>query len=204
MIKTLFLLLTLLVSGCNDSRPTFNKLSQQAVILAFGDSLTYGTGASPESDYPTILSKLSGHEVINVGVPGEISSTGLKRLPALLEEYQPELLILIHGGNDFLRKIPKQQTKENLEQMIDEAKQRDIKVVLLGVPSSTLFLLSSAEIYQEIAEQQNTVIDLDTMPKILSSKELKSDTIHPNDQGYRLMAENIFNLLVDSGALTEP
>ena len=204
MIKTLFLLLTLLVSGCNDSSPTFNKLSQQAVILAFGDSLTYGTGASADSDYPTILSKLSGHEVINVGVPGEISSTGLKRLPALLEEYQPELLILIHGGNDFLRKIPKQQTKENLEQMIDEAKQRDIKVVLLGVPSSTLFLLSSAEIYQEIAEQQNTVIDLDTMPKILSSKELKSDTIHPNDQGYRLMAENIFNLLVDSGALTEP
>lgn len=201
-MKNSFLVpLFLFLLACDKPVPVFEKISQDAVILAFGDSLTYGTGTSQNAAYPSILSTLSSHEVINDGLPGEISGDGVKRLPGLLDEYQPELLILVHGGNDMLRKIPQQQTADNLNQMIDEAKDRDIKVVMLGVPKPSLFLMDSAEIYQQVAEQQKIPIDLDTLPKILSSKHLKSDAIHPNADGYRVMAENIFNLLIETGAL---
>ena len=200
--QLIFLGLTILfLSACDKPAPVFEKLSADAVILAFGDSLTYGSGASQNADYPAILNALSSHEIINAGIPGEISKNGLNRLPDLLDEYQPELLILIHGGNDMLRRIPQQQTSDNLKQMINEARLRNIKVVLLGVPEFNLFLLSSAEFYQQVADEQKVPIDLETLPKILSTNSLKSDAIHPNNEGYRLMAENIYRLLVDSGAL---
>ena len=189
------------LSACNKPNPVFEKLSPDAVILAFGDSLTYGSGASQNADYPAILSTLSSHEIINAGIPGEISRDGLNRLPDLLDEYQPELLILIHGGNDMIRRIPSQQISDNLKQMIDKARQRNIKVVMLGVPKLNLFLLDSAELYQQVADEQKVPIDLETLPKILSTKTLKSDAIHPNNEGYRIMAENIYKLLVNSGAL---
>ncbi len=201
MKRLILIFLSLYLTACDNSTTVFSKLSTNATILAFGDSLTYGTGVSLGEDYPSILSTLSSQQVINAGIPGEISRNGLERLPGLLDEYQPELLILIHGGNDILRKIPRQQTADNLTQMIQLAKQRDIKVVMLGVPEFGLLFLSSAEIYQQIAETQNIPIDLETLPEILSNNKLKSDTIHPNDQGYKIMAENIFDLLVKSGAL---
>jgi len=202
MIKVLLLVLTLFISACdNKPVPVFNKLSQEAIILAFGDSLTYGTGASKGANYPSVLSTLSTHTVINAGISGEISSNGLSRLPALLDKHQPELLTLIHGGNDMLRKIPQQETSSNLKQMINEAQQRNIKVVMLGVPKFNLFLLSSAEIYQQVAEEYKVPVDLESLSHILSDNALKSDMIHPNDQGYRLMAENIYELLVEAGAL---
>jgi len=201
MNKALLFYIFLLLSACSKSTPVFEKLSQDAVILSFGDSLTYGTGASKNADYPSILSELSSHEVINAGIPGEISRDGLDRLPNLLEVHQPELVILIHGGNDMLRKIPHQQTSSNLKKMITLAKQRNIKVVMLGVPKPSLFLLSSSEFYQQVAEAQKTPVDLDTLPEILSSNQLKSDTIHPNNKGYRVMAENIFSFLIETGAL---
>jgi len=202
MKKVLLLVLTLFISACdNKPDPVFNKLSQEAIILAFGDSLTYGAGASKGANYPSVLSVLSAHTVINAGISGEISSNGLSRLPALLDKHQPELLVLIHGGNDMLRKIPQQQTSDNLKQMINEAQQRNIKVVMLGVPKFNLFLLSSSEIYQQVAEEYKVPVDLESLSHILSDNALKSDTIHPNDQGYRLMAENIYELLVEAGAL---
>lgn len=201
MNKLVVYLLVFLLSACGESERVFEKLSEDAVILAFGDSLTYGTGASKNDDYPNILSILSSHEVINAGIPGEISRDGLKRLPDLLDEYQPELLILIHGGNDILRKLPHQQTIDNLKQMIDLANQRDIKVVMLGVPKPGLFLISSAELYQQVANEHKTPIDIETLPNILSSKQLKSDAIHPNSDGYRVMAESIYSLLINTGAL---
>lgn len=201
MKRLTLIILFVFLSACNNTTAVFEKLSQDAIILAFGDSLTYGTGVSQGADYPSILSTLSSHQVINAGIPGEISRDGLERLPELLDEYQPELIILIHGGNDILRKIPRQQTSDKLTQMIQLAKKRNIKVIMLGVPEFGLLFLSSAEIYQKVAEAQNIPIDIETLPEILSDNKLKSDTIHPNEEGYKLMAENIFNLLLETGAL---
>lgn len=187
--------------GCNNSSPALSKLADDAVILAFGDSLTYGTGATADHDYPSVLAQLSGREVINEGVPGEISAEGRQRLPALLDEYRPNLLILIHGGNDILRQLPSEQTRENLKAMIADAKQRGIQVLMLGVPKFGLVMLHSAEFYAEVAESEAIVGDLETLPNILASNELKSDTVHPNNQGYRRLAENIASLLKEQGAL---
>jgi acyl-CoA thioesterase-1 len=201
MKKPLLLAIFLLLTACGEPSKTLTKLPDDAVILAFGDSLTYGTGASAEHDYPAILAGLAAREVINEGVPGEISGDGLKRLPALLDEYQPELLILIHGGNDILRNIPNQQTADNLNRMIVEANSRHIEVVMLGVPTFNLLKLNSADFYQTVAETRQIPVDLNTLPDILGDNSLKSDMIHPNDAGYQLMANNIFNLLKQAGAL---
>ena len=193
--------LILFLTACGETKKTFTPLTENAVILAFGDSLTYGTGVNKEAGYPAILEVLSGFKVINEGIPGEISGSGLERLPGLLNEYEPQLLILIHGGNDILRKIPHEQTIRHLKQMISLAQQRNIRVVMLGVPKFSVFWLKSAEFYQDLAKQQNVPIDIEILPDILSSSELKSDNIHPNAAGYRLMAEAVYNLLEDNGAL---
>lgn len=189
-----------LIFGCTEQPKSLGKLPEDAVILAFGDSLTYGTGASSKHDYPNVLAELAHREVINEGIPGEISADGLKRLPDLLDEYQPKLLILIHGGNDILKKIPEQITEKNIEDMIAVAKSRNIDVLLLGVPEPGLMLLKSASFYETIVEQNDVLSDLDTLPSVLGSNNLKSDLIHPNDNGYRQVATNIYDLLNDSGA----
>lgn len=195
-------MLVLLLTACGEPQKTLTRLPPDAVILAFGDSLTYGSGATAKHDYPSLLSKLTSLEVINEGVPGEISGEGLKRLPALLDEYEPKLLILVHGGNDILRKIPAEQTINNLKQMIAESKRRNIEVILLGVPKPNVFMLTSAEFYQTVADSNDVIADLDTLPEILGDNSLKSDLIHPNDAGYQLMAQNILQLLQDAGALS--
>ncbi|MBD9359273.1 GDSL-type esterase/lipase family protein [Methylomonas fluvii] len=202
-MKIVLMVLVLLFGGmaCNKPKPALSKLPDNAVILAFGDSLTYGTGASAQHDYPSILTQLTGREVINEGVPGEISSAGRQRLPALLDEYRPDLLILIHGGNDILQQIAAEQTRDNLKAMIAEARQRNIPVVVFGVPAFGIVFLHSAKIYEELAASEGVPSDLDSLPNILANNELKSDTVHPNDRGYRLLAENVVALLQKHGAL---
>jgi len=199
-MKIIPLVLLLLLTACNRT-DTLTKLPSDAVILAFGDSLTYGTGASPQHDYPSVLAKLTTLQVVNAGHPGEISGEGVNRLPALLDRHQPDLLILIHGGNDMLKRIPPEQTADNLKQMITLARNRRIDVVMLGVPKPAILWMSSADFYQAIAEALNVPIDLETLPEVLGDNSLKSDLIHPNDQGYEKIATQIHSLLVDSGAL---
>jgi lysophospholipase L1-like esterase len=207
MKKTLLLILLILLTACNKSEKVFAKLPTDTVILAFGDSLTYGTNADKAQSYPSVLAQLSSHSVINSGVAGEISADGLTRLPAVLDEEQPQLLILIHGGNDILRKIPHEQTAANLTAMIAEAKKRHIKVVMLGVPALQvfsavgLFSLQSDPLYQQVAEAENVPIDLTSLPEIIANRELKSDQVHPNVQGYQRLADAVFTLLKNTGAL---
>jgi len=193
------LLLLLLLSACSPS-PKLPQLLPDGIILAFGDSLTHGTGAAENQSYPAVLAALSGHEVINEGIPGEISSKGLARLPELLDEAQPSLLILCHGGNDMLQKLDLAQTEANLRAMIEAAKQRGIPVVLIGVPKPGL-LLGTAEFYDKVAKEMDVPIEDETLPAILSKGNLKSDYIHPNAEGYRLLAEAVFKLLQKDGAL---
>jgi len=208
MKKILFLTLLLFLTACGKSEKVFSKLSSDAVIMAFGDSLTYGTGTDKTQSYPNVLAKLSSHTVINSGVPGEITADGLKRLPALLDEQHPQLLILIHGANDILRNMPREQTAANLTGMIAEAKQRNIKVVMLGVPTFGLYSLlgltslESAKIYQQVAKAEKVPIDLESLPAIIENHKLKSeDKIHPNGQGYQRLGDAVFKLLQETGAL---
>jgi acyl-CoA thioesterase I len=189
----------LLASGCGQ-QAKLAPLPADAVLLAFGDSLTYGTGASAEESYPAQLAKLSGRRVLREGVPGEISAAGLARLPGVLDEYRPRLLLLCHGGNDFLRRLPKEQAAANLRAMIQLARSRGIDVVLIGTPEFGL-LLTPPDFYAEIAKEFRIPYESAVLSTILRDSNLKSDQVHPNAAGYRLMAQRVYELLKKAGAV---
>ncbi|HTS86232.1 MAG TPA: GDSL-type esterase/lipase family protein, partial [Usitatibacter sp.] len=88
------LALALLLGACGGTKAKLDKLDRGATVLAFGDSLTFGTGANPDESYPAVLAQLTGLKVVNAGVPGELSAEGLARLPDAIDEAKPRLLIL--------------------------------------------------------------------------------------------------------------
>lgn len=194
------IIVVLLLSGCGDSIPQLKALSPDAVVLAFGDSLTHGSGAQPEESYPVLLATLIDHKVVNAGVPGEVSAAGLKRLPGVLDKHQPQLLILCHGGNDLLRRKDPAELKANLQAMIREARSRGIDVVLMAVPKPAIFL-SSFDVYAEIAREMGVPVEADIMADVISNGRLKSDRVHPNAAGYRAIAEAVYGLLQQTGSV---
>jgi acyl-CoA thioesterase-1 len=189
----------LVLAACNGG-PKLPRLDHDAVILAFGDSLTRGNGAPDSESYPAILQRLSGRRVINAGVSGELSAQGLKRLPAMLDKYHPDLLILCHGGNDILRRKDINRMADNVRRMIQLAETRRVPVILLGVPGPGLYL-SAAPVYGDIAKSTGALYIADLVPDILGDRSLKSDSVHPNGNGYHRMAETIYVFLQQSGAL---
>jgi lysophospholipase L1-like esterase len=176
-------------------------LGADATILAFGDSLTAGSGAAEAESYPAVLAGLTGRKVINAGIPGEVSASGLQRLPELLERERPALLILCHGGNDLLRQQEQTALADNLRSMLRLAGEKGVPVLLVAVPSFNL-ALEPPTLYAELAKEFNLPIESRILPRILGKSSLKSDHIHPNAAGYRLLAEALFKLLKKSGALT--
>lgn len=195
----LLILFCLLLVGC-DSAGQLPLLRPDAVILAFGDSLTRGTGASSGQSYPAQLQQLVRRKVINAGVPGEISVEGARRLPDLLDKHKPQLLLLCHGGNDLLRKLDRQQLRDNLRRMVEAADQRGIPVILIAVPQFGL-LLDDAALYQEVAGELQVPLVTDILAELLADPQYKSDPIHPNAAGYRKLAEAVADQLKINGAL---
>ena len=200
---SIWLLLCLLLGACSQSVPQLPPLAEDARLLSFGDSLTYGSGAPSGQGYPEWLAALSGRSVINAGKPGELSAQGLERLPGLLDRHRPQLLLLCHGGNDLLRKQPPAGIAANLERMVRLSRERGIPVVLLGVPRPALLGLESAELYGRLAETLQLPLEAEVIAEVLSDPDLKSDRIHPNAEGYRRMAEAVYLLLQGAGALPE-
>lgn len=192
--------LTGLLAGCGEDGPRLTPLAPDAVVLAFGDSLTHGTGAPPGQGYPEALAALIGRSVHNAGIPGELSAAGAARLEALLDRVRPQLLILCHGGNDMLRKRDLGAARANLERMIAAARERGIETLLLGVPRPGL-LLSTADMYRDAAASSGAALEADALPEILGDNTLKADPVHPNAEGYRELAARIRDKLVALGAL---
>lgn len=192
-------LLIALAAACGRA-PKLERLPTDAVVLAFGDSLTFGTGASEEESYPAQLERLIGRKVVRAGVPGEVTRQALARLPEVLDEYGPRLLLLCTGGNDFLRRAGNAQAERNVRAMVKLARSRGIGVVLIGTPEPGL-LVTPPEFYAGIAEEFGVPYEAAVIGEVLRDNSLKSDPIHPNARGYRLIAERLAAALKESGAI---
>ncbi|NDP49346.1 MAG: arylesterase [Sulfuriferula multivorans] len=190
---------SLLLAAC-DRAPTLPKLSPHDVIVAFGDSLTHGTGASTDSAYPAVLASLTGRTVINAGVPGDTTASGLQRLPEVLDEYKPRLVLLCLGGNDMLRKQPEATTENNLRLLVQTIRASGANVVLIGVPAPKLFG-GAPDFYTRVADEMQLPLEREIFNDVLKDNRLKSDPIHANAAGYRQVAERLAAFLKETGAL---
>jgi acyl-CoA thioesterase-1 len=193
-------LLAVATAGCGPKVPKVSPLGPNDVIVAFGDSLTYGTGASEAESYPAVLGQLIGRKVVRSGIPGELTRGGLARLESVIDEHRPALMIVGLGGNDMLRKVGDAEIKDNLRKIIQAIQARGITVVLFGVPKPAL-VTSAPEFYEELAKEFNIPYEGKIVTSVLYSPGEKSDPIHPNAKGYRRMAEAFADLLKKAGAL---
>ena len=189
-----------LLTACGETSVTLIPLPPGTSVVAFGDSLTAGYGAGPGQSYPEVLAELAVLNIVNAGISGEVSAAGLQRLPAVLAEHRPALVILCHAGNDMLRSTGNGAAKANLLAMIAQIRASGAQVVLLGVPQPGL-LLSTADFYQEVADETAVAYLPDIMTDVLSQRSLRSDAAHPNAAGYRVIAEEVHRFLLDAGAL---
>lgn len=186
--------------ACSDTGVPLSPLEPEARVLAFGNSLTYGTGAPRAQSYPTQLARRIDRTVVNAGIPGETSAQGLMRLEQVLAAQPYDLMILTHGGNDILRNMDMESLKENLSGMIEMAREQGVEVVLVGVPAKNL-RLSVPEVYGELAQEYGLALEAEALPDILSNARLKADPIHPNAAGYAELAQRLHRLLQAAGAL---
>ncbi|QKI89012.1 arylesterase [Thiomicrorhabdus xiamenensis] len=200
-LKTVFILLVLipLLNGC--SKP-HQPLPENAVILAFGDSLTEGYGVPKPASYPSVLQSLSGRKVVNAGVSGETTDQGLLRMQQLLAEQQFDLVILFEGGNDILQKRSYAQIEANLRKMIELLQAKKIQILLIGVPEKRLFS-DSAPFYEKLAEHYDIPLQDEIVGDLVMRPSMKSDYVHLNRQGYQALAEAVFRKLQATGALAD-
>lgn len=189
----------LLLWSCGE-RPKLERLPPDAIVLAFGDSLTFGTGAAEDDSYPAHLERMIGRRVVRAGVPGEVTAQALARLPAALDEHAPRLLLLCIGGNDFLRRLGNPQAERNVREMVKLARSRGVAVMLIGTPEPG-FTVSPPAFYSSIAKEFRLPYEEGVIGQVLKDASLKADPIHPNARGYRVIAERVADQLKRSGAI---
>ena len=188
-------LLAAALAGCGRDKKTAQPVPPGSTVLALGDSLTFGTGASAETSYPTVLAGLTGWNVVNAGVPGDTSAQALARLPALLAEHQPKLVIVSIGGNDFLRKLPESDTRTHVHAICKQSLDAGAQVLLVAVPRATvaaaLGQMTDHALYAEVAKDLNIPLQREGWGEVLAQAELRSDQVHANAKGYAQFARSV-------------
>lgn len=194
-LRTIVLIILVIVAFNYFNKDKFDEnelmnLPPETKILAFGDSITQGYRLDSKDSYPSQLANLLHVNIINAGISGETSEQGLARLPQLLKEYQPKILLLCEGGNDILRKRDLIQAKENLSKMIALAKENNVYVILIGVPKLDIINLKTVQLYQELSQEYQIPLDT-SLEDILNDSDLTIDAVHPNKKGYEILAKNL-------------
>lgn len=214
MFKHIVLIVWLLftVTSCGKEHK-YVPLPTTANVVILGDSLTYGTGADNGEGYASILERNTGWNVINAGVPGNTSSDGLARLTELLNAHESgeqkiDFLIIELGGNDFLKRVPENETVNNLKTILMQAKANSIQTVLLAIPQfspvgAAFGNLSDHPLYEKLAKETGTPLIEDIFSDVLAKNSLKADYIHPNAEGYRIVESNLREALIDLGFLRD-
>lgn len=193
-----------LLAACGRETPRHPAIGAEATVLALGDSLTFGTGAIAEASYPRRLAALTGWNVINAGVPANTSAQARERLPGLLAEHAPKLVLLSIGGNDFLRQLPDADTRAAIAAMLADIHTAGAQVVLIAVPrpsvaAALLRSLDDHPLYETIAAEQRVPLFARGWAKVLSDPALKADQVHANAAGYERFAQELHGFLREAG-----
>lgn len=161
----------------------------ETTIVAIGDSITVGVGASfIDFSYVNRLSEAVGIDIINEGVSGDTSRDVLDRLPSIIEQ-NPDIAIVFIGGNDALQGVPASTARENIIVIINQLEQSGAEVLLLGAQDVPFGISEYADIYTEIVESTMVTAVPGFFDGILEAPNLLADPIHPNDEGYAVIAE---------------
>jgi acyl-CoA thioesterase-1 len=177
-------------------QPKMAAVPAGATVLALGDSITFGTGTSPDASYPTVLAQLTGWKIVNAGIPGDTSAGALQRLPELMKEHAPPLVLVSIGGNDFLRRMSQAQTRENIRNICLQAASGGAQVLLIAVPELSAVAavarsLSDHPMYAELAKELKIPVHASGWAEVLSDPTLRSDPIHANAAGYAKFARGV-------------
>ncbi len=203
-MRRVALLAALLLAACGGG-PHYAPLGPGTPVLAFGDSVTHGSGAAPGEDFPSRLAALSGWQIANAGLPGD-TAAAVERIAAALAETRPRLVLIELGGNDFLQRRPESAVKEDLRRIVAAAAAAGATPVLIAVPrfspvGAALGLLADAPLYAELATEAKIPLVKGVFAEVLGDSGLHADAIHPNAAGYRRMAEGIAAALAAEGLL---
>ena len=187
-----FFIFIFLFCLCSCNKIT-NYPPKEGPIIAFGDSITYGYGVKTEDAYPALLAKMWNREVINLGVSGDTSLDGFARKEDL-KPLNPSFVLIEFGGNDFLKKVPKTQTKKALEDIVNYVHSIGAVAVLVdtGGPGP---MGSYTKINRQIAKEKKTLYVEGIMENIFTNRTLKADTIQPNEKGHQIIAQKIDKIL---------
>lgn len=175
------------------------------MIVILGDSLSAGYGMDKNQSWVYLLEQRlaeNGYQfrILNSSISGDTTQGGLGRLPRLLDRYQPELVIIELGGNDGLRGINPETTRENMQSMISASQAAGAKVLLAGIklpPNyGPTYIEEFESIYTDLAENCETMLVPFFMDGVAFNPELmQSDGIHPNAQGQPVLLDNVWVVL---------
>jgi lysophospholipase L1-like esterase len=163
-------------------------------IICFGDSLTSGTGAAAGKDYPAQLSQLLARPVINAGVPGDTTARALKRLEKDVLLRSPRIVLITLGGNDLKNRIPRKRAFANLKRIVATIQDAGALVILGGI-DLPVFGRGFGKGYEAVAAETRAILIPDILEGIFGNRKLMSDPIHPNDDGYALMARRFYQAI---------
>ena len=161
-------------------------------IIAFGDSLVYGTG-STGGGFVRLLAERLGTPIENLGIPGDTTADGIARLDEVIERH-PAVVILLLGGNDYLRQVPRDETFANLAKIIERLQADHIAVLLIGVRGGLIRDIF-AERFEQLADRYHTAYVHDVLDDTLGVSRYMADQVHPNDAGYGVIAERVYPVL---------
>jgi len=177
------------------SRPTVRNASPTGeTIICFGDSLTFGTGAAENMDYPSQLSRLISKPIINAGIPGDTTATAMDRLEADILSKSPRMVLITLGGNDLKNRISKETAYQNLKTIIVSIQNRGALVIVGGI-SIPFWGRGFGEMYREVCIETQALLIPNIYDGIIGHKNLMNDPIHPNGRGYTLMAQKFYRAM---------
>ncbi|HEY0010643.1 MAG TPA: GDSL-type esterase/lipase family protein [Candidatus Paceibacterota bacterium] len=159
-------------------------------ILAFGDSLVAGYGATTKGGFVTLVSNETGVPIQNLGQGGDTSESAKKRLPVAVAR-KPDVVLVLLGGNDALRRTPVETTQANLDTIIASFKEGGAEVVLLGVLGGLPFQDPYPAMFESLAEKRDAIYVPNVLSGLIGKQEFMSDSIHPNEAGYARIAKRV-------------